>query len=203
MHGPEPVGWMLVALCGGVGAYCLRRVRGGTPGQRRAAAGEALMGFGMAAMALPASAAEPLPPAVLGAVLGAVFGGAAVYELVLALLGPEHRPHHLHHVVGALAMVHMALAMAAGPAGAHAHHTAASGAPAEALTGALLAYFALYVLLAGARLVPVPGPAGAAGVRRAGSPDAVAAGGPPRLPELAAACRLSMGMGMFAMLLTL
>jgi hypothetical protein len=189
---------MLVALCGGVGAYCLRRVRGGTPGQRRAAAGEALMGFGMAAMALPASAAEPLPPAVFAA----VFGGAAVYELVLALLGPEHRPHHLHHAVGALAMVHMALAMAAGPAGAHAHHTAASGAPApaEALTGTLLAYFALYVLLTGARLVPVPGPARPGG---AGGPDAVAAGGPPRLPEVAAACRLSMGMGMFAMLLTL
>ncbi|CAL9576442.1 hypothetical protein SUDANB106_04958 [Streptomyces sp. enrichment culture] len=198
MHGPEPVGWMLAALCGGVGAYCLRRMRGGTPGQRREAAGEAVMALGMAVMALPASAVEP-PPA---AVFAALFGAAAVYGLALVLFDGEHRFHHLHHTVGALAMFHMAIAMAAAPAhGAHAAHVAppAAPAPAAALTGALLVYFALYALLAGARLVPAPGslrlPVGAA--------DGGRGGGPPRAPEVAAACRLAMGMGMFAMLLTL
>ncbi|WP_308314736.1 hypothetical protein [Streptomyces sp. CNQ085] len=62
MHGPEPVGWMLVALCGTVGVYCLRQARDGAPGRRREAAGEAVMGLGMAVMALPASAVEPPPP---------------------------------------------------------------------------------------------------------------------------------------------
>ncbi|WP_410535352.1 DUF5134 domain-containing protein [Streptomyces sp. KL2] len=198
MHGPEPVGWMLAALCGGVGAYCLRRMRGGTPGQRREAAGEAVMALGMAVMALPASAVEP-PPA---AAFAALFGAAAVYGLALVLFDGEHRFHHLHHTVGALAMLHMALAMAAAPAhGPHAAHAAppAAPAPAAALTGALLVYFALYALLAGARLVPAPGPLRLP----AAAADGGRGAGPPRAPEVAAACRLAMGMGMFAMLLTL
>ncbi|MFH0241359.1 DUF5134 domain-containing protein [Streptomyces sp. HK10] len=196
MYGPEPVGWMLVALCGAVGTYCLRRTRGGTPGQRREAAGEAVMGLGMAVMALPASAVDPPPPAVFTA----LFGAAAVYGLALVLFDGEHRLPHLHHTVGALAMLHMALAMAAAPA--HGHHAApaAHPVPAAAATGALLVYFALYALLAGARLVPAPGslrlPAAASGAR--GGPVLR----PPRAPEAAAACRLAMGIGMFTMLLT-
>ncbi|MGY1452745.1 DUF5134 domain-containing protein [Streptomyces sp. SS8] len=200
MHGPEPVGWMLVVLCGAVGVYCLRQTRGGTPGQRREAAGEAVMGLGMAVMALPASAVDPLPPAVFAA----LFGAAAVYGLALVLFDGEHRLHHLHHTVGALAMLHMALAMSAAPA--HGHHAAAPSAqpaPTAELTGALLVYFALYALLAGARLAPAPGPlslpVATSGVRggRAGRGD-----GQRRAPEVAAACRLAMGIGMFAMLLT-
>lgn len=210
MHGPEPVGWMLVALCGGVGASCLWRLRDGPSGRRRAAAGEALMGFGMAAMAVPASAVEPLPPRVFVA----LFGVAAGYELVLAARGSGHRSHHLHHVVGALAMVHMALVMAASPSGgAHGHHGTASVAgavptgavptgavPTGAVTAVLSAYFAVYVLRAGARLVPAAVPA--AGAPTAGGSVAPPAGGTPWLPEVTAACRLSMGMGMLAMLLT-
>lgn len=194
MHGPELIGWLLVALCGSAGAYCLSRMRGGAPDRRRAAAGEALMGFGMAAMALPASAVEPLPPPVFAV----VFGAAAVRELVLARHAPAH---HLHHAVGALAMVHMALAMAG--SGGHAGHHAAGTPPVVAgLTGVLLVYFAGYVLCAGVRLVPAPA-AGTGGGHGGGHGGDGAGGGLLRLPGVAVACRLSMGMGMFAMLLTL
>ncbi|WP_101255999.1 DUF5134 domain-containing protein [Streptomyces barkulensis] len=196
MHGPEPVGWMLVVLCGAVGAYCLRRTRGGTPGQRREAAGEAVMGLGMAVMALPASAVAPPPPAVFVA----LFGATAVYGLALLLFDGEHRLHHLHHTVGALAMLHMALAMADAPA--HGHHAAPSAHPASAAaTGALLVYFALYALLAGARLAPAPDSPRLPGTATSGALRGPAPR-PPRAPEVAAACRLAMGIGMFAMLLT-
>ncbi|PNG21520.1 DUF5134 domain-containing protein, partial [Streptomyces cahuitamycinicus] len=60
------------------------------------------------------------------------------------------------------------------------------------LTGALLLYFAGYVLLSGVRLVPVAAVAGGGG--SAGWGDR---------PELARACRLSMGIAMLAMLATL
>jgi hypothetical protein len=56
----------------------------------------------------------------------------------------------------------------------------------------LLLYFAGYVLLSGVRLVPVAAVAGGGG--SAGWGDR---------PELARACRLSMGISMVAMLLTL
>ncbi|MCG3040778.1 DUF5134 domain-containing protein, partial [Streptomyces sp. S1A] len=87
----------------------------------------------------------------------------------------------------------------------HGHHAAPSAqpAPTAALTGALLVYFALYALLAGARLAPAPGPlslpVATSGIRtgRGGRGD-----GTRRAPEVAAACRLAMGIGMFAMLLT-
>ncbi len=82
-------------------------------------------------------------------------------------------------------MVYMAVVMAGSPA--HAHST--SGYPV--LTGALLLYFTGYVLLTGVRLMPVVAVAGAVR-RRMGL-----------RPELARACRLSMGIAMVAMLLTM
>lgn len=86
-------------------------------------------------------------------------------------------------------MAYMAVAMAAAPGG-HAGH---KGTGAPLVTGLLLLYFAGYVLWSGARLVPVA---------------TATAGGPPASgwgdrPELARACRLSMGIGMVAMLLTM
>lgn len=65
------------------------------------------------------------------------------------------------------------------------------------MTGALLLYFAGYVLRSGARLLPAT--AGGSGTL----------GGTPRTlgwgdrPELSQACRLSMGIAMVAMLVTL
>ncbi|MEU9575717.1 DUF5134 domain-containing protein [Streptomyces chilikensis] len=181
MHGPATTGWLLVALCATAGAYCVLRMRSGVEEQRRAAGGEAVMGFGMAAMAVPAAALDP--PDWVWPVYAAVFAAAALHSLWAARTGA----HHLHHVVGALAMVHMSLTMTAAPGG-HAGHGAA-GIPLP--TGVLLLYFAGYVLLSGARLLPS---------------GAVAGGGTTRWgdrPELARACRLGMGIAMLAMLLTM
>ena len=184
--GPASPGWLLVALCAATGAYCLLRMRSPVEEQRRAAGGEALMGFGMAAMAVPAAVFTP--PSWTWPVYAAVFGAAALR----ALWSARRSPHHVHHLLGTAAMVYMALAMAASPA--HHHEHGDSGVPL--VTGALLLYFVGYVLLSGIRLVP-----GAGGVTGA----AVGGGsvGWGDRPELARACRLSMGIGMVAMLLTL
>ncbi|CAL9370666.1 DUF5134 domain-containing protein [Streptomyces sp. NPDC015242] len=186
MHGPASSGWLLVALCAVTGAYCLVRMRSGTGEQRRAAGGEALMGFGMAAMAVPAAVFTPPPWA--WPVYAAVFGAAGVHALWAARSGA----HHLHHLVGAGAMVYMSVVMAASPAHGHGR----DGSDVPLLTGALLLYFAGYVLLGGVRLVPVAALAGSG----TGGGDA---GGWGDRPELARACRLAMGIAMVAMLLTL
>ncbi|CAM5612056.1 DUF5134 domain-containing protein [Streptomyces griseomycini] len=183
MHGPVSSGWLLVALCAATGAYCLLRMRSSVEEQRRAAGGEALMGFGMAAMAVPATAFTP--PSWAWPAYAVVFGAAGLHALWTARAGARH----LHHLVGAGAMVYMAVAMAASPGHGH----GGSGMPL--LTGILLLYFTGYVLVTGVRLVP--GPAGHA-VAAAGGP-----GGWGDRPELARACRLSMGMAMVAMLLTM
>lgn len=107
MHGTASPGWLLVALCAATGAYCLLRMRSTVEEQRRAAGGEALMGFGMAAMAVPAAVFNP--PSWTWPVYTAVFGAAALR----ALWAARTSAHHLHHLVGAAAMVYMALAMAA------------------------------------------------------------------------------------------
>ncbi|MFF8606655.1 DUF5134 domain-containing protein [Streptomyces sp. NPDC015346] len=190
MHGPALSAWLLVALCGASGAYCLLRTRRCAGEERRAAGSEAVMGFGMAAMALPAAVLTP--PDWSWAVYAAVFGVAALRALLAARRGG----HHLHHLVGSLAMVYMAVAMALpaqGAHGGHGVHAAASGVTGGAplVTGALLAYYAVYVLRSGARLVPVAAPAG--------GPSAAWAS----RPEFALVCRLSMALAMLAMLVTL
>ncbi|MEU6769028.1 DUF5134 domain-containing protein [Streptomyces sp. NPDC046853] len=189
MHGPAQAGWLLVALCAATGSYCLLRMRSRVEEQRRAAGGEAVMGFGMALMALPAAVLTPPRWAWLG--YAVVFGAAALRALWAAR---RHR-HHLHHLVGACAMVYMAAAMTATPA-AHAGH---GGGGTPALTGALLLYFAGYVLWSGVRLLPVPTPTLAAA--EGGGGGTVTGWGD--RTELAMACRLSMGIAMIAMLLTL
>ncbi|WP_053666971.1 DUF5134 domain-containing protein [Streptomyces sp. MMG1121] len=183
MHGPVPAAWLLVALCAATGAYCLLRMRSGVEEQRRAAGGEALMGFGMAVMAVPAAAFTP--PRWAWPLYAAVFAAAGLR----ALWAARTVPHHLHHLVGTCAMVYMSVVMAVAPPAAHHVH---GGLGVPLLTGALLVYFTGYVLLAGARLVPAA--------------VAVAGSGSPRWgdrPELARACRLSMGIGMVTMLLTM
>ncbi|MCX4694875.1 DUF5134 domain-containing protein [Streptomyces sp. NBC_01408] len=198
MHGPATSlpasvsAWLLVLLCAASGAYCLVRAGRAGRGGRGAAAGEALMGFGMAVMAAPTGLGTWGPPILL-----AVFCAAALHALWLLHEGV----HHTHHLVGSLAMAYMALTMTVpgttasttatgyGTAGGH-------GAGLPLLTGALLLYFAGYVLLGGARLVaagggaqPLTGPVGS---------DA-----PLKSAELTRACRLAMGIGMLAMLLTM
>ncbi|MCN9240326.1 DUF5134 domain-containing protein [Streptomyces sp. RY43-2] len=172
---------LLVALCAATGAYCLLRMRSTVEEQRRAAGGEALMGFGMAAMAVPPAVVAPPRWAWIAYLV--VFGAAAVH----ALFAARTHPHHLHHLVGAVAMIYMAATMAASPG--HHGHGGHSGLPL--LTGVFLLYFAGYVLWSGARLVPAAAVAG--GTHSASWGDR---------PELARVCRLSMAIGMLAMLLT-
>ncbi|MFI8437019.1 DUF5134 domain-containing protein [Streptomyces sp. NPDC079020] len=210
MHGPALSGWLLMVLCGVTGAYCLLRTRSGGPRERSTARAEALMGFGMAAMAVPAALLTP--PAWAWVVYAALFGGAALR----ALWSVRRGGHHLHHLVGSLAMVYMALMMVPGIAwgggrGGHAGHDAPGTAAPEAggiplLTGALLVYYAIYVLRSAGRLIPVAVPAGGPGGDGGTAPVCGAGGtggGWGDRPELTLACRLTMGMAMFAMLLTL
>lgn len=199
MHGPAWVGWPLVLLCAAAGAYCLVRSRTGPSAERSTARGEGLMALGMAAMACPASAVAS--GAWAPWVFTAVFGTAGLWALVR---------RHLHHAVGAGAMVYMALTMVLPPEwwGASGHpermgqvagmgpmgHPAPGGVPL--LTGLLLAYFTVYVIAAGVRLVPAAETA--ARTTAEGGPAAVA--GPPGVLR---ACRVAMGIGMLAMLLAL
>ncbi|MFD4985085.1 DUF5134 domain-containing protein [Streptomyces sp. NPDC058374] len=187
MHGPVSAAWLLVALCLASGAYCLLRMRAPGPGGQ-GAAGEALMGFGMALMAVPA-AFVTLPPAAWSA-------GAAAFTAtgVHAALTARRSPHHLHHLVGSAAMVYMSLVMAVAPTAHHAH-AGPGGLPA--LTGLLLVYFAGYALIAGVRLIPAPatspgGPGPATGRPWWGD-----------RAELALVCRLTMAIAMVAMLLAM
>ncbi|MEU9640799.1 DUF5134 domain-containing protein [Streptomyces sp. NPDC048188] len=199
MHGPASSGWLLVALCAATGVYCLLRMRSCVEEQRSAAGGEALMGFGMAAMAVPAAAFTP--PAWVWPGYAVVFGAAGLRALWAARTGR----HHVHHLVGAAAMVYMAVAMTGSPAHTHAHGS--SGTPV--LTGVLLLYFTGYVLLTGVRLIPVVAVTGGGpGTPVASAADGSGAGGRTATgwgdrPELALACRLSMAIGMLAMLLPL
>ncbi|MFF7364158.1 DUF5134 domain-containing protein [Streptomyces sp. NPDC008125] len=192
MHGPALSGWLLMVLCAATGAYCLLRARAGTGEERRVAHAEALMGFGMAAMAVPAALLTP--PGWAWAAYAVLFGGAAVRSAWSARRGG----HHLHHLVGSLAMVYMAVTMAPstapGPGGGpHAGHAGmGTGAGLPLLTGALLVYYALYVLGAAGRLIPVAAGAGAGTAPVTGSRRA--------RPELALACRVTMGLAMLAML---
>ncbi|WP_441248764.1 DUF5134 domain-containing protein [Kitasatospora sp. McL0602] len=193
MHGPAVVSWLLAALTASSGLYCLSRLRRagdacGTPGgagrwtARESDAAEAVMGLGMAAMALWPST-----------------GWGWLYGLLAALLlltaaGPgaaARRVHRLHHGIGAAAMAYMALAMA--PSGMH-HHSAPAGLPL--LTGALLLYFGGYTLWTGSRLLTTTGGVVQAGVVQVGGSQAAGV-------AVSRACRLAMGVGMFAMLLTM
>ncbi|MFI9723559.1 DUF5134 domain-containing protein [Streptomyces sp. NPDC052396] len=192
MHQPPLVGWLLVVMCTATGVYCLGGVRAGGAGERRAARGDALMALGMAVMALPVwmSGAPPWAASLFAAVFAAA--GLRALTLVRPRGGGHGGGHHLHHAIGAFAMVYMTLAMAATPEGGHGGHTGHRPAGAPPLTGLLLVYFAAYVI----RTVPALLPAAAA-------PGAPAPPVPVRRPELTRACRLSMGIGMVSMLLTM
>ncbi|OMI34342.1 DUF5134 domain-containing protein [Streptomyces sparsogenes] len=208
MHGPPLAGWLLVALCAATGSYCLLRMRGEPPGRlRRAAGAEALMGWGMAVMAVPAAALDPRPwgPPLLAA----VFGVAAVRALLPGRRDGGPLGHHLHHAVGASAMVYMALAMAVGGPAGGPRPRRARGPGAGAGRGACAHRRAAGVLRRVCGVVGDAPPGAGRAERRGGARFGGGSGGGAgglawsRRPELAEACRLSMGIGMFAMLLTL
>ncbi|MGW5398240.1 DUF5134 domain-containing protein [Streptomyces sp. NPDC003952] len=196
MHGPATSlstsvsAWLLVLLCGVSGAYCLRRAGRAGDG---AAAGEAAMGFGMAVMAVPLR----LGGGWQAPVLGAVFCGAALHALWLLRGGP----HHAHHLVGSLTMLYMVLAAGPGAASGSSGHAHGPGAGLPLLTGLLLLYYAGYVVLGGARLVTVGGTGSAGPADGTDRTDGTGAAAGPA--EMIRACRLAMGIGMLAMLLTM
>ncbi|WP_034087663.1 DUF5134 domain-containing protein [Streptacidiphilus albus] len=208
MHASAAVGWLLAALTGLTGLYCLMRLRRpGTPrAQRRLDASEALKGLGMAAMAIPYGSARVVPVPVWVV----LFGGAAAWSLVEGLRPGGHRGHHLYHAVGHLAMVYMALAMAGATAGAGAGTTAGAGTMAgmaapsgvPLLTGVLLVFFGCYVVVGGVRLVGAA-PSGATAVPGGGTGGGSVVRRLLGAPELPDACRMVLGMGMFAMLLSM
>jgi len=188
MHGPPLVSWLLVALSTAAALSCLLR------GEAR---DEALTGAGMAVMAVPLSVFDPgpwVPPLLAG-----VFAAAALHSVV------RRGTHRVHHTVCSGAMAYMALAMS-GTGAVHAEHAEHSGhgAGSPALTGVLLLYFAGYVLLTGTRVagathhgaLPQPAPAHASAL-----PGAAPGVRLRQSPEVAAACRVSMALGMVAMLL--
>jgi len=181
VHGPPLVAWLLVALSVAAAVACLLRDR---------ARDEALMGIGMAVMSVPLSSLHPRPWVV--PVLAAVYATAALRALLPGGPGGSHRAHH---VVCSAAMVYMAVATApAGPEEPPGARHMSTGTPL--LTGLLLVYFAGYVLRTGIRLMAAPAHPAAA------RPEG--ATGPVRLrsvPEVAVACRVSMALGMLAMLL--
>ncbi|MEU9482902.1 DUF5134 domain-containing protein [Streptomyces decoyicus] len=210
MHEPPLVGWLLVLLCAAAGVYCLGRARTGPAADREDARGEGLMALGMAAMALPASAVTP--PEWSPWLFTALFGAAGVWALIR---------RHLHHAVGTFAMAYMALAMAVpsahmNPAGSTGpmiptssmnsvssassmsamEHAGPGGVPL--LTGLLLVYFTVYVIAAGVRLVPT-GVRAAESVAEGAGAQAAGDAGPSGVLR---ACRVAMGIGMLAMLLT-
>ena len=196
MHGPVLVGWLLVGLCGATGGYCLTRLRAGRP---RTGAAEAAMGLGMAVMALPAGA-HGRAAGLLGPGVALLCGGTTLWACAVLGYGAVHRTHHL---VETVAMLHMGLAMTLHPAASptSGHAAVQEGAPAL-LTGLLLAYFGGYALCQGPRLLPAAASArhgAGGGVERGGGTG----GAPVPAGELVAACRLTLALAMFAMLLTL
>lgn len=201
MHGPPYVGWLLVVIGSATGVSCLLRTGAGcagAPGERRTARDEGLMGLGMGLMAVPAPVIGQRP--WVAVVLAVLFGAMAVRFAVLA----RDERHRFHHAVEAAAMVYMAVAMGTGGGSGMAAMAGMGGAVQPSgipvLTGVLLAYFALYALATGIRLLPATGPEPATA---AGPRTGRLAGSVLRAPELATACRLSLGIGMFTMLLTI
>ena len=100
------------------GSYCLLRLRSRIADQRSTAGGEALMGFGMAAMAVPAAVLTP--PRWVWLVYALVFGAAALR----ALRPAGARAHHLHHLAGHTRDGLYGRGDGRGPGGMHGMHTA-------------------------------------------------------------------------------
>ncbi|MEV5128290.1 DUF5134 domain-containing protein [Streptomyces decoyicus] len=223
MHEPPLVGWLLVLLCAAAGVYCLGRARTGPAGDREDARGEGLMALGMAAMALPASAVTP--PEWSPWLFTALFGAAGVWALVRRHLHHAVGTFAMAYMSLAMAVpsAHMnpAGAMGAvGPTGSTGsmsptssmnsvssassmsamEHAGPGGVPL--LTGLLLAYFTVYVIAAGIRLVPAGVPTGVRAAESGPEGAGAQAPGDAGPSGVLRACRVAMGIGMLAMLLT-
>ncbi|MFF7638379.1 DUF5134 domain-containing protein [Kitasatospora sp. NPDC008050] len=195
MDGPAVLSWLLALLTAGTGGICLLRLRrttGAAPDRGRGSdAMEAAMGLGTAAMI---ALGDRLPAALWVVLFGLLCAGSLGAAAGRGAGG--RRAHRLHHAVGAAAMAYMALAMGGAPQ-QHAGMAMPMGRPA--VTGLLLVYFGCYALWSGSRLLTVPGHPGSPGAPGTLGTSVLGDRGGP-LPQ---ACRLAMGVGMFAMLLVL
>ncbi len=207
MTAAHPVGlsYGLAVVMVGVSLYCVGRLALARHLRRRnrvdVSLAHALMGVGMAGMLVPAWNAAPAGLfEVVFAAVGLWFGAAAV--VVLAAGGRRRKvgpfghslPHHLIHLVMALAMVYMyALGASQGPAGTMAMTlatgTAADTAGLTLLLVVVLAASAVWHLDAMARL-PRTALAGA------GEPSEA----PWLAPRLEMACHVAMCLTMAYML---
>ncbi|MFI9274082.1 DUF5134 domain-containing protein [Kitasatospora sp. NPDC052896] len=198
MRQPELVTWLFVPLMTATGLLCLVRWRLASQlagEERRLEASSALKGLGMAVMALPVGTGVALPEGLWVAVLVP----AGLWSAAAAVRSAGHRRHHLEHAVGHLAMVYMAVSMAGRMANAAGAMPAMPGmAPvvgAAWLTGALLVFFGVCVVVSCTRLFDFAvAPSGARRYRGVGVLWS------PQWPE---ACHLVLGVGMFTMLLAM
>jgi hypothetical protein len=172
---------------------------------RSADASHGVMSLGMAAMFMPWG--NPVPALywqVLFSVIAAWFAvrllRRAVQPVALGQPGPD-RAADLHHVLGSLAMMYM---LTPSPEGHHMTHGMAMAGPGIALpvlAWAFVAYFLVFAVWLGARLITsvstVAAPATGAALLGDG-PRGVAAS-----PHLLGSSRIVMGIGMSYMLVTM
>lgn len=222
MTGTTLTGWLATCVLTLTAAYCVLRMRTahrlGDQAGRRADSALALMILLMAAMLCPLAADVPASGWLLAS------GALSVTLLILAghstlRHGRQHggwRSAHRncwHHVFASLAMVGLVAASDPGGASGSGGHAMAGmpGMPGMSSHGtpvllavALLAYFWVFTLWSGIRLVGVAGVAGGTGVTPGVTPG-VARPGSARwaltAPELAFACETVMGIAMGYMVL--
>ena len=178
---------------------------GGGSTDRGADASHGLMSLGMAAMFWPWG--NPVPALYWQVLFSVVAAWFAVHLLRRAgrpttIPQPDpDRATDLHHVLGSLAMIYM---LAGVPAGHHMNHgmgMAGSGIVLPGLAWGFVAYFLVFAVWLGARLVTPVNTAAATATGAAlldDGPRGVAAS-----PHLLGSSRIVMGIGMSYMLVTM
>ncbi|MEU1506320.1 DUF5134 domain-containing protein [Kitasatospora sp. NPDC005748] len=205
---------LLIALTGWCAVHCALAAAGRGCPDRRLEPIEFVTALAMVAMVAPA--ADPLPRVLWAALLAAVTAWPAL--LLAGRMGRHHRSapigalrHYPHHILSAAVMAALVLLMA--PAQHHAGtghtgggHGGGHAAVPEWVLLALVAYFLVHAARGAGTLLPRPA---AGGRPRAERPAGRPAGRPARVhgpaaltsPDLVAARRTVMSIGMAYMLL--
>ncbi|MER6394927.1 DUF5134 domain-containing protein [Kitasatospora sp. NPDC001603] len=197
---------LLIALTGWCAVHCALAAAGRGCPDRRLEPIEFVTALAMVAMVAPA--ADPLPRVLWAALLAAAAAWPAL--LLAGRMGRHHRSapigalrHYPHHILSAAVMAALVLLMAPAQHHAGAGHTGGSHAPVpEWVLLALVAYFLVHAARGAGTLLPRPAAGGRPrGERPAGRPARVR--GPAALtsPDLVAARRTVMSIGMAYMLL--
>jgi hypothetical protein len=147
------------------------------------------MGFTMAVMALPTPFRADVPALVWWLVLAPGAG----WSLVSAARTRTHRRHHAEHVLGHLAMLYVAVAMAGSTHGIGQLAAVSQAAGLPWFTGTLIVVFTADAVFAGTRVL-LPASAGATG------PHHLNGQAPLRAPRMPDACHAGLALGMTVML---